>query len=199
DRGPQGEKGEKGNAGPVGPRGPQGLKGEKGDKGDQGVKGDRGTQGTKGDKGEKGEIGPQGKPGSSVDRKHYYTTKAERGTSIVIPEQDVIDLCSDEDGCYLRLGVDGWDSSHSGITKFEHSMFFYNKKTKKWYGHSNSGRYGTNGDGASGKNIFLNEPCWFNDSSYKNWKDLHDDNLDFSLVSWSTFGHTANCRLTIID
>ncbi|MGI0119523.1 LamG-like jellyroll fold domain-containing protein [Zooshikella sp. RANM57] len=199
ERGPQGEKGEKGDQGPTGSRGPQGLKGEKGDKGDQGPKGDTGPQGKIGPQGAKGEVGPQGKPGSSVDRKHYFVPREQRGTSLVIPEADIIELCGDEDGCQLRLGVDVEEKSNSTINQFEHSMFFYNKNTKKWYGHSGSGRFGTNGDGISGKNIFINEPCWFNDSRYKNWKDQNDDDLNFSLVSWSTYGFKANCRLTIID
>ncbi|MBU2713252.1 LamG-like jellyroll fold domain-containing protein [Zooshikella harenae] len=197
DRGPQGEKGEKGDKGPAGPRGPQGLKGEKGDKGDQGPKGDIGPQGKVGPQGAKGEIGPQGRPGSSVDRKHYYTTKAERGTSIVIPEQDVIDLCSDEDGCQIRLGLDDWSTGLPGNVEFGSFMFFYNKDTKAWYGNKGSEAYGINGDNVFQRNIAHAYACYFSDGDYKDWQLAGDKDLNFSLVSWKEY--EANCRLTIID
>ena len=34
-----------------------------------------------------------------------------RGTSVNIPEQTIIDLCGDWDGCTLRMGMYNWDGS----------------------------------------------------------------------------------------
>ncbi|WP_222937535.1 LamG domain-containing protein [Spartinivicinus ruber] len=194
DRGLQGEKGNKGDTGPIGPRGPQGFKGEKGEQGEQGPQGEIGQQGPKGDQGIQGPKGDKGDPGSSVDRKHYYTTKAERGTSIVIPEQDIIDLCSDEDGCQLRIGLEDWSTAYPGAVEYKSTMFFYNKDTKVWVGEGLAGKNGDNLFQANSANFYA---CYFSDGDYENWSNAGDKDLNFSFVSWKEY--VANCRLTIID
>ncbi|WP_051311478.1 LamG domain-containing protein [Zooshikella ganghwensis] len=200
DRGQQGEKGEKGSTGPVGPRGPQGLKGEKGDKGDQGPKGDTGPQGVVGPQGAKGEAGPQGKPGSSVDRKHYFVSREQRGTSLVIPEQDIIDLCGDEDGCQVRLGMEGFLGStgeHSKRVASRFTLFYYDAETKQWRASINDDN-GNNSNKVT-QHIMKIWSCAFTDGKYQNWKDLSDTDTSFGLLSWNDHGYNANCRLTIID
>ncbi|MGI0119522.1 LamG-like jellyroll fold domain-containing protein [Zooshikella sp. RANM57] len=200
DRGPQGEKGEKGDKGPTGPRGPQGLKGEKGDKGDQGPKGDTGPQGKIGPKGAKGEAGPQGKPGSSVDRKHYFVPREQRGTSLTIPEADIIELCGDEDGCQLRLGMEGFLGStgeHSKRVASRSSLFYYDAETKQWRASINDDN-GNNSNNVT-QHIMKIWSCAFTDGKYQNWKDLSDTDTSFGLLSWNNHGYNANCRLTIID
>lgn len=200
DRGPQGEKGEKGNAGPVGPRGPQGLKGEKGDKGDQGPKGDTGPQGKVGPQGAKGEVGPQGKPGSSVDRKHYFVPREQRGTSLDIPEADIIELCGDEDGCQLRLGMEGWrgpTGPHGKRVAFKSAVFHYEGETKKWRSSYNNNDSDNNN--RVSQHVMQVWSCYFTDGKYKNFNNLGDIDTSFSLLSSRDQGYNANCRLTIID
>ncbi len=202
ERGLPGEKGNKGDTGPIGPRGPQGFKGEKGEQGEQGPQGETGPKGDKGDKGDqgpKGEKGDKGEAGSSVDRKHYFVSREQRGTSLAIPEQDIIDLCADEDGCKLRIGLEGWDGENgpnSHRIASRESLFYYHAETKKWRASAGDVQ-GENNNNVT-QHIMSPWACYFTDGQHINWKDVSDKDNNFWLLSWSD-GYDAHCRLTIID
>ena len=116
-----------------------------------------------------------------------------RGTSVNIPEQTIIDLCGDWDGCTLRMGMYNWDGS--GRTASRDSLFYYNASTKTWRA-SEGDTAGTNGNGVT-EHIMNSWACYFTDGWYINWANIGDIDLNFALLSWNQYN--ATCKLTIID
>src|SRR5262249_25127074 len=64
------------------------------------------------------------------DRQSYCVPKTQRGTTLAIPETDVIKFCSGKDGCIVRMGMYNWDDT--GRVASRHFLFYYNKDSKVW-------------------------------------------------------------------
>ncbi len=140
---------------------------------------------------------PEIDPTSSSDRVTYGAPRSTRGTSIPIPESAVIEYCSDFDGCYLRLGMYGWDDRYD--IAWTGGLFFYNKYNRNWradWWGNIAIREGQNKNGIN-EQILQGWTCYFTDGAFLNWIDQGDKDLEFGLVSWSEY--TADCYLTIVD
>lgn len=116
-----------------------------------------------------------------------------RGTSVSIPEQTIIDLCGDWDGCTLRMGMYNWDGT--ARTASRDSLFYYNSWAKTWRA-SEGDAAGTNNNGVT-EHIMNSWACYFTDGEYINWFNRGDYDLNFALLSWNQYN--ATCKLTIID
>jgi hypothetical protein len=114
---------------------------------------------------------------------------------VPIPEETIIQLCGDIDGCSIRMGMYNWDGR--GNTASRYTLFFYNSSTKMWRS-SLSDKYGQNNNRTT-EHIIDTSPwsCYFTDGQYGNWKNNGDNDLAFGLLSWNQYN--ATCRLTIID
>ncbi|MBI2136531.1 hypothetical protein HYU06_05660 [Candidatus Woesearchaeota archaeon] len=130
----------------------------------------------------------------NVGRKSYYAPKSSRGTTIKIPELEIIDLCGDDDGCEVRMIMYDWDGNLRSASRTFN--FFYNKDNKKWRTELNDIE-GTNG--ADGTQHIAGPiwSCYFTDGKFDNWVDQGDTDLDFGLLSWNQAD--AECRLFVID
>jgi hypothetical protein len=126
-------------------------------------------------------------------RQSYEALSSNRGTTVQIPEQTIISLCGDSDGCSLRIGMYDWDGT--ARTASRETLFYYNGTTKTW--RSSSGDIsGTNGNHVT-EHPLNAWSCYFTDAQYTNWVDNSDTDLNFGLMSWNQY--VATCRLTIID
>ncbi|MCP3413634.1 hypothetical protein NLM16_05930 [Bradyrhizobium brasilense] len=130
---------------------------------------------------------PVGKSG-----KTYTVERTSRGSSVTIPEADIIQYCSDKSGCTVRIGMHNWDDK--GRVASRHFLFFYNKDTGVW--RSEAGDIeGTNNNNAT-EHVFQAWSCYFTDGQYQNWQDKGDTSKDFGLLSWNQYN--ADCFLTLM-
>jgi len=130
----------------------------------------------------------------SVDfRQSYTASSAGRGTSVPIPEQVIIDLCGDWDGCTLRMGMYNWDGTRR--TASREALFYYDTLTRNWrtsYGDAS----GSNNDNVT-QHVMNAWACYFTDGEYISWFNRGDFDTNFALLSWNQY--VATCKLTIID
>lgn len=127
--------------------------------------------------------------------KVYLAPKASRGTTIAIPESDIIQLCSDDNGCEFDLQMIDWDGTGRVATR-PGARLFYNSATKRWRSGWMSGdNSGTNG--AAREHVMNVWSCYFTDAKYAAWTELGDTDLDFAVLSWNDSGYNADCKLVI--
>lgn len=133
-------------------------------------------------------------------RMTYTASNTERGTSVPIPELTVIDLCGDEDGCTLRIGMYNWDGT--GRTASRDGLFYYNSNNRNWRSmspHHADGNWDKNGQNNNNvtEHVLQAWSCYFTDGSYNAYANNSDQNTNFGILSWDQY--TATCRITIVD
>ncbi|MEM9493619.1 MAG: hypothetical protein AAGC55_31005 [Myxococcota bacterium] len=128
-----------------------------------------------------------------LDRTTYHAYKHLRGTTTHIHQDVVRDLCGDEDGCTLRLGMHDWDGL--GRTASRSNLLYYNPDNRRWR-TENGDQIGTDYDNTT-EHIMQTWSCYFTDSRFVNWSSYNDISAGFGLLSWNQYN--ADCRLTIID
>lgn len=131
----------------------------------------------------------------AYERQTYTAFKWSRGDTVNIPEQTVIDLCGDGDGCTLRMGMYDWDGNFRIASR--ESLFYYHPYEYTWRASLHD-REGTNDNGVA-EHVMNEWACYFTDGKYINWTNLYDFDLNFGLLSWDDDNYNAHCRLTIID
>src|SRR5262249_47539075 len=124
------------------------------------------------------------------DRQSYCVPKTQRGTTLAIPETDVIKFCSGKDGCIVRMGMYNWDDT--GRVASRHFLFYYNKDSKVWRAEAGD-TTGTNQNGVV-EHVANFWSCYFTDGEYENWTGK-DTSSDFGLLSWNQYN--ADCFLTL--
>jgi hypothetical protein len=62
----------------------------------------------------------QGVPQSK--RVSFSASKAQRGTTVPIPEATIVEYCSGPEGCLVRMGMKDWDGT--GRVASRHFLFF---------------------------------------------------------------------------
>ncbi len=212
--GSQGPKGENGNSGPqgvAGKTGSQGPKGENGNTGPQGVSGKTGAQGPKGDsgpqgdKGSKGDTGPkgskgdQGEPGGGSSYYSLIATKREVLNTVPLDMDKVYDLCRDENGCTVTLGMKDWDDGKPGNIASRGPYRLFLSQTSDWWRLSNTDAEGVDGDG-KWKHILQAWDCYFTDAEFIGGTHT-DTSLQFGLLNWNTSYNDPDmvCILIIED
>jgi hypothetical protein len=138
-------------------------------------------------------------PSSLTDRKTYCAPRTMRGTTVPIPEADVIKFCSGKDGCIVRMGMYNWDDT--GRVASRHFSFYYNKDSRVWRAGGEV-TVSALGDTAGTNNNNVTEhvanlwSCYFTDGTYDSWNDKGDSTTDFGLLSWNQYN--ADCFLTLV-
>jgi hypothetical protein len=140
-----------------------------------------------------GDVLDEPDPTPRTDRVTFTVRKAQRGTSLKVPESQIISFCGDADGCVLRLGMFYWDNT--GRVSSRESLFYYNPTNRAWRA-SLGDSYGTDFDGQI-RHVMQVGACYFTDGKYYQWKEKGDAAVDFGLLSWNEY--MADCSLTIID
>jgi hypothetical protein len=185
--GSPGMKGEKGDTGPQGP------KGEKGETGAQGVAGPAGPQGSKGDKGE---------PGAGGGGSSYYSliaTKREVLNTVPLDMDKVYDLCRDETGCTVTIGMKDWKDSQPGHVASRGPYRLFLSQTSSWWRLSNTDSEGKDSDGTV-QHILKAWDCYFTDGEYIGGTGT-DTSMQFGLLNWNESYNDPDmvCRLIIED
>jgi len=131
------------------------------------------------------------------ERITYTVSKEERGTSLIIPEEDVARLCSDEDGCRVRIGMYDWNGNEK--VAYRGNLVYYNEATGGWYAGEwgFTDKSGVNGDGAHDNLAVDAWNCYFSDGLHEDYVKIKDEDRNFGLVAWKH--ENSGCWLTIID
>ena len=127
------------------------------------------------------------------DRTTFVDEKNNRGTTTVVPEDVVIRLCGDKDGCKIRIGLHNWDDT--GRVASRETLFYYNRRNRAWRAEL-SDPAGTNSNNVT-EHIINAWACYFTDGRYQNWADLGDKDANFGLLSWNQYN--ADCFMVIVD
>jgi hypothetical protein len=131
-------------------------------------------------------------PGSLTDRRTYCASRTQQGTTVPIPEADVIKFCSGKDGCIVRMGMYDWDQT--GRVASRHFLFYYNKDNRTWRSEMGD----TSGQNANNvtEHVANIWNCYFTDGAYEKFADKGDSSTDFGLMSWNT--NNSDCFLTFV-
>lgn len=128
-----------------------------------------------------------------ADSSTYTAYAWQRGNTVSIPTSRIIELCSDGDGCEVRIAMYNWDGT--GRTASRSSLFYYNQYTKTW--RTEAGDV----EGTVGNNVtehLLNAwACYLTDGYYTGWTNHGDINTGFSILSWNQYN--ADCSVTFVD
>jgi hypothetical protein len=197
--GSQGVAGSTGSQGPKGNSGPQGVAGTTGSQGPKGDSGPQGDKGSKGDTGPKGSKGDQGEPGGGSSYYSLIATKREVLNTVPLDMDKVYDLCRDENGCTVTLGMKDWADGKPGSIASKGPYRLFLSQTSNWWRLSNTNAEGVDGDG-TGKHILQVWDCHFTDAEYIGGTST-DTSLQFGLLNWNTIHNDPDmvCILIIED
>ncbi len=140
-----------------------------------------------------------------------YTIEAPDGgnnpNSVKIDDDVLMQMCGDEDGCNILLGMRNWESGKEGLIASAHASRLtigpvVNGK-RRWdrrpaYGDGNDG---VDGDGNTDTVVSVFDACWFTDAKYVAGRVSTDTELGFELLNWHGAYDSPNmvCVLTIDD
>ena len=133
-------------------------------------------------------------PGGLTDRKTYCAPRTQRGTTVAIPEADVIKFCSGKDGCIVRMGMYNWDDL--GRVASRHFLFYYNQYNKTWRAGYEAGELAGTNQNNTTEHVANFWSCYFTDGAFDNFTDKGDTSSDFGLLSWNQYN--ADCFLTFV-
>lgn len=130
------------------------------------------------------------------------------GSTRQIPQQTIIDLCGDQDGCQFRLGMTRWDNDAETEAASITGLLYYASD-----GHWRTsmllqvGKVPKNGEatGVDGNRITEHvanawDTCYFTDAPYLNGTGMRDEDRSMYLLVWTGYTNAnRTCELTLID
>lgn len=147
-------------------------------------------------------------------RYHLTLTPASyNGSTRQIPQQVIIDLCGDPDGCQFRLGMTRWSSNAETETASITGLLYYSTSDGHWRTSmllqlgadaKNKEAVGVDGDKKTDHVVDAWGVCYFTDSPYSNYQDKSDPDIGMYLLVWKNDGLKwtnpgRTCELTLID
>jgi hypothetical protein len=135
-------------------------------------------------------------------RYHLSLTAASyQGRTKTIPQDTLVALCGDADGCEIRLGMTRWDNSAETETASHLFLFYYSNENGHWRSRTTDGEtLGIDGDGKTQHVKDAWGTCFFTDGNYDGYQDKGDPGRGMQLLVWNGFnGPNRTCELTIID
>lgn len=125
---------------------------------------------------------------------------AYAGRTRQIPQQVIIDLCGDQDGCEFRLGMTKWDNDNSTQTASRTGLLYYSTSNGRWR-TANSDTEAVDGNNATNHVMGIWDTCYFTDGPYSGSREQGDSAIGMYLLSWTGgFGNAGRtCELTLID
>lgn len=140
-----------------------------------------------------------------ISPRYHLSLTAETydGTTKVIPDQTLKDLCGDADGCEVRLGMTRWEAGDETQTASRSFVFYYSISDGIW--RSSFDMEGKVNNKKTEHAAHIWETCYFTDGTYSNRQDQGDKGTGMALLVWHDGGkgkyHHAKrtCELTLID
>lgn len=137
-----------------------------------------------------------------TDRYHLSLSSKYRGRTKTIPQDVLVALCGDQDGCQIRIGITQWGAKLPAAAS-QTLLFYYGKDNGHWRtegGHT-SESYDGNGTTEHVINVGNWNACFFTDAIYENGQDKSDKEKGMQLLWWTGGYNTDSrtCELTLID
>ncbi len=133
-------------------------------------------------------------------RYHVEATKATVLTTVPLDMTIVNDLCKDEDGCAVTLGMRNWNSAgQPGLTASQGPYRFFISQTSNWSRLSNTHAEAADGNGTV-NHILQSWDCYFTDGEYVSGANS-DSTVQLGLLNWNSVYNDPNmvCVLDIED
>jgi hypothetical protein len=130
---------------------------------------------------------------TKTDRVTVVIEKQHRGRTEPIPMAAIIRLCSDKDGCSMRLGLHNWDDT--GRVASRESLFYYNQRNRAWRAELGD-TAGTDQNNVT-EHVMHAWSCYVTDGAYANWANSGDGDQGLGLLSWNEYN--SDCFLVIVD
>lgn len=136
---------------------------------------------------------------------HLTVTVASAGSTVPVPDDIMVELCGDRDGCEFRLGLTRWvDWDYRTAAASDGGRLYYDPLNGHW--RTDRSVQGTDGDGviehplnAGNRDGDTWDTCYFTDGTYSGFVGL-SDGPGFSLLMWNGYdGAERTCELTLID
>jgi hypothetical protein len=149
----------------------------------------------------------------STGRYHVESTKANEGDSLPLDMDIVKELCQDEDGCSVTIGMRDWADSQPGnvASRGPTKLFMSETAGSNWWRSNpsagsggNFDRAGNDGDGVFTGHVARAWACLMTELEYTDFVWV-DEEVGFSLLNWTAgFGGTFTdpdmvCVLDIDD
>jgi len=137
-----------------------------------------------------------------TDRYHLSLSSRYSGGTKTIPQDILVALCGDQDGCQVRIGMTKWVSEKETAAASRSFNFYYGKDNGFWRAEINDAD-GTDGNGRIEHVINVGgwNACYFTDGIYEKGQDKGDGEKGMQL-HWSTSNYSytgRTCELTLID
>ncbi|HKY28865.1 MAG TPA: hypothetical protein VJM12_13080 [Pyrinomonadaceae bacterium] len=127
------------------------------------------------------------------------TAGAFDGTTKLIPQDVIDDLCGDWDGCEYRLGMTRWSDDTQTETASRSGLFYYSTSDGHW--RSSEDQVGVDGNRITEHVKYIWETCYFTDAPHFQRTSQRDEVRGMYLLVWYVGFSNKNrtCELTLID
>jgi hypothetical protein len=135
-----------------------------------------------------------------VDIKRYYVEATNVYVLDTVPLQmDIVNqLCRDEDGCSVTVGMRDWSNDRPGEVASRGPFRLFLSQTSNWWRLSNNDTYGVDGDGFVA-HILNTWDCYLTDGEYVDGVAT-DSSVQLGLLYWNTnFQDTDKVCILIIE
>ena len=121
------------------------------------------------------------------------------GSTRLIPQDVINELCGDSDGCEYRLGMTRWSDDTQTETASRSGLFYYSMSDGHW--RSSEDQIGVDGNRITEHVKYIWETCYFTDAPYFQRTEQRDDARGMYLLVWHKGFSYKNrtCELTLID
>jgi hypothetical protein len=124
------------------------------------------------------------------------------GRTKTIPQDTLIALCGDYDGCQVRLAMTRWASDANTESASVFFTFYYSAGNGRWRA-SNTDAGDANGVDGDGKTTHVRsiwDTCYFTDGTYDQYRNQGDPGRGMQLLVWNHYNNqNRTCELTLID
>ena len=138
-----------------------------------------------------------------TDRYHLSLSSKYRGRTKTIPQDVLVALCGDPDGCQIRIGMTRWVNENQTAAASRSFLFYYGKDNGHWRADDEHYTEGIDGNGLTQHVIDTSSwhTCYFTDAIYENSQDKGDKEKGMQLLWWAGGYNTDSrtCELTLID
>jgi hypothetical protein len=135
-----------------------------------------------------------------VKRYHIEATKAQVRNTVPLDMAIVNELCKDEDGCAITLGMKDWENNKPGVVASYGPYRLFMSQTSNWWRRSSVSNGSFNDGNGSVNHILQTYDCYFTDGEYSNGTGT-DSSVQLGLLNFNaTFTDPDMvCVLTIED
>ena len=132
----------------------------------------------------------------------YHVSHTVKGSTVLLDQDRIGQLCGDVDGCEVRIAMRLWRGAQDTAAASRVFHLHYDVPTRRWrIGETGADeRFGQIGDNQHTLVREIFDTCYLTERVYDNFNIGLDDGQGFKLLLWNGFnGPDRRCELTFID